>query len=174
MRKIITVVILLSIINTYSFAAQNELVKNSKYNINSASEYVFESYPNQDLIPIRLIGAIKNAGLYHIPSNMKLITLLALAGGTTTEADLENILIGNDQPSILNVTNNEKKSLNINLEQSLKDGSKSDYTLVSNDIILIKNKTPLISNDTFRMVTIFSVILTSLLTALVIKDKYSK
>ena len=174
MRKIITVVILLSIINTYSFAAQNELVKNSKYNINSASEYVFESYPNQDLIPIRLIGAIKNAGLYHIPANMKLITLLALAGGTSNEADLENILIGNDQPSILNVTNSEKKSLNINLEQCLKDGSKSDYTLVSNDIILIKNKTPLISNDTFRMVTIFSVILTSLLTALVIKDKYSK
>ena len=91
MRKIITVVMLLSIINTYSFAAQNDLVKNSKYNINSASEYVFESYPNQDLIPIRLIGAIKNAGLYHIPANMKLITLLALAGGTSNDADLKKI-----------------------------------------------------------------------------------
>src|SRR5438445_11035784 len=102
MRRFMVFLILYCFIISQSMAAQNEVQKNSKYNVSSSSEYIFESYPNQELIPIRLLGAIKNAGLYHIPANMKLTTLLALAGGTTPEADLEKIIIGNDQQSIHN------------------------------------------------------------------------
>jgi hypothetical protein len=152
-------------------AAQNDLSKSSKYNVNSSSEFIFESYPNQELIPIRLLGAIKNAGLYHIPTNMKLITLLVLAGGTTTDADLENILIGNDQRPIHATNETDKKSMSVNLEEVLKKGAQNDYTLVSNDIVLIKNKSPLISNDSFRVVSVISVLLTAVLTAIVIRDK---
>jgi hypothetical protein len=155
-------------------AAQNEVQKNSKYNVSSSSEYIFESYPNQELIPIRLLGAIKNAGLYHIPANMKLTTLLALAGGTTPEADLEKIIIGNDQQSIHNSKGEEKESLKINLEDTLEGGARKDYTLVANDIVLIKDKSPIVSNDAFRTISIVSVILTSILTAIVIKDRYKK
>lgn len=174
MRRIITGLILYSILVSQCFGNQTEINRNTKYNVSSASEFIFESYPNQELIPIRLLGAIKNAGLYHIPADMKLITLLSLAGGTTSEADLENILIGNDQQTMTAKNGIEKKSLTVNLEETLKNGAKADYTLVPNDIILIKNKAPLISNDSFRVVTIMSVLLTSLLTAIIIKDKYSK
>lgn len=170
MRKLLTALIIYSVFTTQSFSA----TQNNKYNVSSASEFIFESYPNQELIPIRLLGAIKNAGLYHIPPEMKLTTLLALAGGTTSEADLENILIGNDQQNLVLKNGDEKKSLTINLEETLKNGAKSDYTLMPNDIILIKNKTPLISNDSFRVVTVLSILLTSLLTVVIIKDKYSK
>lgn len=166
--------IIIYLFSIYSFAAQTDLNRNAKYNVNSASEFIFESYPNQELIPIRLLGAIKNAGLYHIPPDMKLITLLSLAGGTTNEADLENILIGNDQQAMLAKLGNGKKSLTVNLEDTLKNGATSDYTLVPNDIVLIKNKTPLISNDSFRVVTVMSVLLTSLLTVVIINDKYKK
>jgi hypothetical protein len=152
----------------YSFAGQIDLGRNAKYNVNSASEFIFESYPNQVLIPIRLLGAIKNAGLYHIPPDMKLMTLLSLAGGTTSEADIENIIIGNDQQV------KDKKSLSVNLEENLKNGATSDYILVPNDIILIKNKTPLVSNDSFRIISIVSILLTSVLTAIIINDKYLK
>lgn len=169
-----TSAIIIYLFSIYAFAAQTDLNRNAKYNVNSASEFIFESYPNQELIPIRLLGAIKNAGLYHIPSDMKLITLLSLAGGTTSEADLENILIGNDQHGLVSRSGGEKKSLTVNLEETLRNGAMSDYTLVPNDIVLIKNKTPLISNDSFRLVTVLSVLLTSLLTVVIIKDKYSK
>jgi len=169
-----TLVILYCFIISQSFAAQKELDKNNKYNVSSSSEFIFESYPNQELIPIRLLGAIKNAGLYHIPANMKLTTLLALAGGTTTEADLEKIVIGNDQQMIHGSNGEETKSLNIDLEETLKNGAKNDYTLVPNDIVLIKNKSPVVSNDAFRTISIISVILTSILTAIVIKDRYKK
>lgn len=164
MRRLVATVILYTLLVSQSMAAQNELSKNSKYHVNSSSEFIFESYPNQELIPIRLLGAIKNAGLYHIPTNMKLTTLLALAGGTTTDADLENIVIGNDQQS-------GRKSITVDLEEVLKSNAKTDYTLISNDIVLIKNKSPLISNDSFRIISIISVLLTTVLTAVVIKDR---
>ncbi|MGZ3809553.1 MAG: SLBB domain-containing protein [Bacteriovorax sp.] len=167
-------VILYCLLVSQSNAGQNELQKNGKYNVSSSSEFIFESYSNQELIPIRLLGSIKNAGLYHIPSNMKLTTLLALAGGTTNEADLENIVIGNDQQLLRSPKGQETKSLTVDLEETLKNGAKNDYTLVPNDIVLIKNKSPMISNDTFRSVSIVSVVLTSILTAIVIKDRSRK
>ncbi len=171
MRRLIICLFTYSILINQTFAATSEAGKASKYNLSSPSEFVFESYPNQELIPIRLLGAVKNAGLYHVPANMKLTTLLSLAGGTNTEADLENIVIGNDQKNVVAPNGEEKKSLNVNLEEVLKAGAKNDYTLSSNDIVLIKNKSPLISNDSFRIISIVSVVLTALLTAVVIKDK---
>lgn len=171
MRRFVASVILYTLLISQSLAGQNELTKNPKYGLNSSSEFIFESYPNQELIPIRLLGAIKNAGLYHIPTNMKLTTLLALAGGTTTDADLENIVIGNDQQNFRLNDGTQKKSLTIDLEEVLKNGAQNDYTLVSNDIVLIKNKSPLISNDSFRTISLISVFLTTILTAVLIHDR---
>lgn len=163
MRRSSITVLLYFFIISQSKASQIDIQKTSNYNVNSSSEYIFESYPNQELIPIRLIGAIKNAGLYHIPSDMKLTTLIALAGGTTSDADIENIIIGNDQKT--------KKSSTINLEQTLKSDAETDYTLKGNDIVLIKNKSPMISNDTVRTVSMVSIVLTTILTAMLIKER---
>lgn len=173
MRRLIICLFTYSILINQTFGA-TDTSKTTKYNLSSPSEFVFESYPNQDLIPIRLLGAVKNAGLYHVPANMKLTTLLSLAGGTNNEADLENIVIGNDQQNVTSPSGQEKASLNLNLEEVLKTGAKNDYTLASNDIVLIKNKSPLISNDSFRIISIVSVVLTALLTAVIIKDKLDK
>lgn len=171
MRQFLIGFIAACLITNTSFALQAETNKNSKYNLSSPSEFVFESYPNQKLIPIRLLGAVKNAGLYHVPADMKLTTLLTLAGGTTGEADLENIVIGNDQKPLKNSKGEEVNSLNLDLEQVLQNGARDDYTLMSNDIVLIKNKEPMISNDSFRIISIVSVLLTTILTAVLIEDK---
>ena len=171
MRSILISLITFTLLTNTTFAVQAETNKNSKYNLSSPSEFIFESYPNQQLIPIRLLGAVKNAGLYHVPATMKLTTLLSLAGGTTNEADLENIVIGNDSRDLKNPNGESVKSLNLNLEEVLQNGAKDDYTLMSNDIVLIKNKEPLVSNDSFRMISIVSVILTAVLTAVLIHDK---
>lgn len=171
MRRLIICLFTYSILINQTFAATAEKTKAAKYNLSSPSEFVFESYPNQELIPIRLLGAVKNAGLYHVPVNMKLTTLLSLAGGTNNEADLENIVIGNDQQNVISPEGESKASLNLNLEEVLRSGAKKDYTLASNDIVLIKNKSPMISNDSFRIISIVSVLLTTLLTAVIIKDK---
>lgn len=174
MRRFTALVILYCVLISQSFANQNQNGKNSKYNVNSSSEYIFESYPNQELIPIRLLGSVKNAGLYHIPANMKLTTLLSLAGGTSGDADLGKIIIGNDMHKVKNDRGEETRSLEIDLEETLKKGAHTDYTLVANDIVLIQNKSPIVSNDAFRTISVVSVILTSILTAIVIKDRYKE
>jgi hypothetical protein len=169
MRQLIIALIAWTLLTNTSFAVQAESNKNLKYNLSSPSEFVFESYPNQPLIPIRLLGAVKNAGLYHVPAEMKLTTLLSLAGGTTSDADLENIVIGNDQKKEGQA--NSMKSLSLNLEEVLEGKSNTDYTLASNDIVLIKNREPMISNDSFRIVTVVSLFLTIILTGVLIHDK---
>jgi hypothetical protein len=172
MRRLIICLFTYSILVNQAFSAGvTEAGKATKYNLSSPSEFVFESYPNQDPIPIRLLGAVKNAGLYHVPVNMKLTTLLSLAGGTNNEADLENIVIGNDQQDVTAPNGEKKQSLNINLEDVLRSGAKNDYTLATNDIVLIKNKSPMVSNDSFRIISIVSVLLTTILTAVIIRDR---
>lgn len=150
--------------------ANSTTQKSNKYSLSAPSEFIFESYPNEPLIPIRLLGAVKNAGLYHVPSNIKLTTLLSLAGGTNPDADLEKIVIGNDL-NHSSVENGKAKSVTLDLEEVIKYGGANDYVLNSNDIVLVKNKSPFISNDSFRVISIVSVILTSLLTAVLIQDK---
>jgi hypothetical protein len=172
MRRFIICLFSYTILTNQAFSASvAENGKVSKYNLSSPSEFVFESYPNQDLIPIRLLGAVKNAGLYHVPAKMKLTTLLSLAGGTNNEADLESIVIGNDQQDVTSPSGDTTKSLTLNLEDVLKSGAKNDYTLAANDIVLIKNKSPLVSNDSFRIISIVSVLLTTILTAVIIRDR---
>ncbi len=168
MRNTTKTLILYITLISQSLAVTNLSENIPRANLNPTSEFVFETYPNQELISIRLLGAIKNSGLYHIPQNMKLTTLLALAGGTTTEADLENIVIGKDYDG------KNKPAKKIDLEESLMNGLKNDYTLSPNDIVLVKNKTSVISNDSFRSISIISVILSSILTAVIIKDRYKK
>lgn len=144
--------------------AQVQSPLRSKTSLGSPSEFVFESYPNEPLIPVRLLGAVKNSGLYHIPKNMKLTTLLSLAGGTNTEADLEKIVIGNDLAGA-------PTNVVLNLEEMIETGKNNDYSLSPHDIVLVKNKTPLISNDSFRIISIVSIVLTSILTGVLIKDR---
>jgi len=168
MKNATKILILYSALISQSFALTNLSENIPKTNLNSTSEFIFETYPNQELISIRLLGAIKNSGLYHVPNNMKLTTLLALAGGTTNEADLENIVIGKDYDG------NKSNSTKIDLEDGLKNGLKNDYTLSPNDIVLVKNKTSIISNDSYRSISVVSVILSSILTAVIIKDRYKK
>lgn len=159
------------LIFTTSFALEVDL-KNSRMNsIEKTSEFVFQSYPNQQLIPVRLIGEVKKAGLYYIPSEMKLITLISLAGGTTSDANLEKIAISNDTGPVLNEQGNPTPGLNVNIEETVKNGAKNDYTLKANDIVLVEAKKPFISSDSFRIITVLSLLLTTALTAITIKDK---
>lgn len=161
-RKILFFILIYSIGISHSYAqvqpAQNRV------SLGSPSEFVFESYPNEPLIPVRLLGAVKNAGLYHIPKNMKLTTLLSLAGGTDSEADLGKIVVGNDLAGAPN-------NVVLNLEDMIETGRNNDYSLNAHDIVLVKNKTPLISNDSFRIISIVSIVLTSILTGVLIKDR---
>lgn len=141
------------------------------------SEFLFQNYKKQELISIRLLGAVNKPGLYHVPKNVNLVTLLTLAGGPTSNADVEKIKIGNDSKSFTgkkSVATFKQRNLTLDLNRAIRAGSDPKYNLQSNDIVFLNNKTPLISNQTFRLVSVISVLLSGILTALVIDDRLDK
>jgi hypothetical protein len=168
LKKIISLTITICFLHTQTLALEYLPKKGPNYNLGTPSEFVFQSYPNQELIPIRLLGAVKKAGLYHVPKDMKLTTLLSLAGGTTSDADINKIMIANDKPTEVTSTSSNKY---YDLENQLKETGSNPYKLKSNDIILVKNKKPFISSDAWRVISIISVSLTAVLTAIAIDDK---
>ncbi len=138
------------------------------------SEFLFQNYKNQELISIRLLGAVKKPGLYHVPKNVNLVTLLTLAGGPTQNADIEKIKVGNDSKAFTgknSVATFKQKNLTLNLNRAITAGSDPKYNLQTNDIVLVNQKKAWISSDTFRLVSILSVVLSGVLTALVIDDR---
>lgn len=135
-----------------------------KINPGRPAEYIYQSYGEQELISIRVLGSIENAGLYHIPKGMKLTTLLSLAGGTSKNADLERVFISNE-------TETDAKTTKFNMSEALEEGHTQMYSLQANDVVFIKEKEPLISNDTWKAISIISVILTSALTVIAIDDR---
>lgn len=143
-----------------------------QYKLTQPSEYIFQSYKDEELISIRLLGEVRNAGLYHVPKNLKLLTLLTLAGGTTNNADLSEVVIGNDLNGVKDLSTGEKKeSLVLDIEKTLANNPKKDYSLQTNDIVLVKSKENLISNDTWRLLSVVSLLLTSVLTVMAIEDR---
>lgn len=126
------------------------------------SEFVFQSYKNQELISLRLLGAVNKAGLYHVPKDIKLLTLLSLAGGTAKDAEVEEIMIGSES---------QKELTKVNLYEAINKQVNQEYKFKPNDTIYVKHKKPFISNDSWKIISVISVLLTTALTAIAIDDK---
>ena len=167
LRKLSALLCLYTLTAFSTVAAQSELEAfNQGFQVNPArpAEFIYQSYGDQELISIRVLGSISKAGLYHIPKDMQLTTLLSLAGGTTENADLESVFISNEKRS-------ESRAQRFNLEDALENGHVDLYQLQSNDVVYIKEKRPLISNDAWKAISVISVLLTSALTVLAIEDR---
>ncbi len=139
-----------------------------QYSMGTPSEFVFQSFPGQKLINVKLLGAVKKAGLYHIPPGMDITTLFSLAGGTTADANLEEVIISNNNPDDKTPNNTGQV---LNFEEKLREGDTVPYKLAADDVILVKHNKPIISSSTWRIFSIVSVSLTSLLTVLAIDDR---
>lgn len=161
MKKFLTTLLCYLFLSHSLLAATDQL---DRYRIGTPSEFVFQSYKGQELMTIKLLGAVRKSGLYHVPKQMDLATLLSLAGGTTSDANLTNVLIG--QKSL-----ETKKSLEINVEEKLEEGKINLYDLRPDDVVLVKRKKPVIGTDTWRLISLISLALTSILTIVAIDDR---
>ena len=166
--------VLLMVLSNQALAFELSDRASQQLKLSRPSEFLFQNYKNQELISIRLLGAVAKPGLYHVPKNLSIVTLLTLAGGPTKTADLEKIKIGNDSKAYTgkkSIATFKQKNLTLNLNKAIIAGSDPKYNLEPNDIVLVNNKDPWISGDTFRLVSVISVVLSGLLTALVIDDR---
>jgi polysaccharide export outer membrane protein len=79
------------------------------------------------LIRINVLGEVRNPGFYYITEIEKFTAMLALAGGTTSSADLESIYL---------IRNNEEIDLDVNT--IIQEGSSvSDFGLLSGDQVYV-------------------------------------
>lgn len=137
------------------------------------SEYIFRSSQKESLISVQLLGAVYKPGIYYIPSNTDLLKLITLAGGTTNGGDLSEVLVRKTEPQAWR--NIKSKALNeyqgafeVDAEKVIKYGGYKALQLQQDDFVYIPPRTPWISSDTSRNITVVSVILGIILTAVLI------
>lgn len=142
------------------------LSKTSMYT--RADEYYSEVYQGEILVPINLLGAIGKPGVYHIPKQTDIIRLLALAGGTRADANLEDV-------SIKRRSGETERTININLKQLVEErGSGKPINLEANDVILVAPKEPMISSNTLQTVGFISSVLSLIVSSIVIVNQLKK
>lgn len=168
--------ILMAVLMTSSAVAQADvgLLGDIKPPQQSA-EYIFRSSPKESLISVQLLGAVARPGIYYIPMNTDLLKLLTLAGGSSSNADMSEILVRKLEPKTW--TEIENKAVNeyqgafeVDAEKIIKYGGSRQLRLAQDDFVYVPPKTSWISGETSRTVTFVSVLLTIGLTAILIKN----
>lgn len=122
------------------------------------SEYFYNITGKEVLHPIRLLGSVKQPGLYHVPKDTNLTTLLAIAGGPTREADTEE----------LHVRKENGDYLKINLDKNIRKGK--DTPLQSGDIIYMSEKKGWFDQATTSNITVAASFITALATLILVID----
>ncbi len=169
--KILMAVILMS---TSTSMAQADLLGDIKSPQQSA-EYIFRSSPKESLISVQLLGAVTRPGVYYVPLNTDLLKLLTLAGGSSSNADMSEILVRKLEPKswaeIQNKAVNEYQgAYEVDAEKIIKYGGSRQLRLAQDDFVYVPPKTSWISGETSKTVTFVSVLLTIGLTAILIKN----
>jgi hypothetical protein len=133
----------------------------------SPSEFVYRNDPEEILIPVYLLGAVAKPGLYHVPVKTDLVNLLAISGGPTSDAKLDDI-------QIRRIDSNKSFHVSeVDFEKSLKETPIPGIVMESNDVVLVKQKQPIVSNNTVIALGMLSALATIVLSVVLITRKNS-
>lgn len=115
------------------------------------SEYFYMRSGKEILKPVKLLGVVNKPGLYHIPSDTTLTSLMALSGGPLAEADMSQILISRRDGSVQTT----------DLHLAVKTGA--DPKLQDGDIVFVPKEKELMKASTSTMVIVVASLLTVLI-----------
>lgn len=138
-----------------------------------SSEYIFRSSPKESLIAVQLLGAVHKPGIYYIPANTDLLKLLTLAGGTTNGGDMSEILVRKMEPKSWEeikskAINEYQGAFEVDGEKIIKYGGAKSLKLAQDDFVYVPPKSQWISADASRGITMVSIVLGIVLTAVLI------
>lgn len=100
----------------------------------SGSIYYSTSVKNKVLVPVHIWGEIKQSGLHFVPSDTTLIKGLSLAGGPTTYAKLDHVVL------IRNSSDGTFKEIDFDLSEG-GDAKSHQFKMESGDTIFVKKET---------------------------------
>lgn len=131
----------------------------------TTSEFIYRSGTDDSLISVYLLGAVAKPGLYHVPVNTDLISLLTLAGGATQNAETDEILIKGQNPGA------SRREIHFDLEKSMRDGGTGKVMLASNDLVYVTPAKPALTTQALTYIGLVSSILAIVATGLIINDR---
>lgn len=132
----------------------------------TTQEYFAEGYQGEVLLSVKVIGAVRLPGIYHVPKKTDLVTLVAMAGGTLPTADLEKVFIkrrAKDKESVVSV------DLNLSLS---KEGTAIPI-IEADDIVTVQAKEPVISQESLSILGFVASILSILISGLIINKQFN-
>lgn len=144
-----------------------------------SSEFIFRSSPKESLITIQLLGAVNKPGIYYVPANTDLLKLLTLAGGTTNGGDLSEVLVRKMEPNSwreinLKAVSDYQGAYEVDAEKLIRLGGAKKLHLQHDDFVYVPPRTPWISAEASRNITIVSIVLGIVLTAVLIDKNTEK
>jgi len=146
-----------------ALAATASMFQKERLNTQMLSEFIYGDEVEQRLMPVYLLGEVAKPGLYHVPINTDLTTLLAISGGPSTESELNELVIKNELT---------KKSEKINFSDLESSAELHAPKLKSNDVVFIPRKPQAISNNTLTIITVVATVLTAALTGVVLSKSF--
>lgn len=122
------------------------------------SEYFYNKSGRDVLSPVKLLGSVSKPGLYHLPENTNLSTLLSIAGGTAGDANLKGIVIRRADGSRI-----ERDLLKV-----VQNGD--EVKLATGDIIFVPQKEGWFDGPTSNSIMVVTAVLTVVLTGIMVQN----
>jgi len=107
---------------------------------------------------VNLWGGVGKPGIHHVPAKTNLINLLSYAGGPLNDAMLNKVTIKRN-------TGPSNKKIIVNVQDIIEGASIPSIPLEPNDIVVVPQKKPTISNNTIAIVSVVAMVVSTAATA---------
>jgi hypothetical protein len=129
-----------------------------RFSQSPGAEFVSGAEPGTVLMRVNLWGGIHKPGIHHIPVKTDLMSLLSYAGGPKAAALLDEVTIKRE-------VGGSRKLIKVDVQELVQGVSHHHIELAPNDIVVVPEDEPWISNNTLTVVTFVSVIMSTILAA---------
>jgi hypothetical protein len=163
-----TKLLILSILfNLPSVKASQEVFSLKKEVPNNTQEYYAGAMPGAVMMKVSVLGAIHKPGVYNVPVNSELNSVLSYAGGPTVDAKLDEIMVRSNE--------GDKSKVNqVDLENFFRDEDTTPFRLRPNDYIYVEQKEKIISSEILQTTTLVSSLLSIVVALIIIDQRVSK
>ncbi len=153
--------------NLPSVKASQEVFSLKKEVPNNTQEYYAGAMPGAVMMKVSVLGAIHKPGVYNVPVNSELNSVLSYAGGPTVDAKLDEIMVRSNE--------GDKSKVNqVDLENFFRDEDTTPFRLRPNDYIYVEQKEKIISSEILQTTTLVSSLLSIVVALIIIDQRVSK
>ena len=124
-------------------------------------EFYYRSDKNDVLVFVYVMGSVNRPGLYHVPLKTDLLAVLTIAGGTSVDADNDEINVRDSRM---------EKTHNFSMDDLLESSkSRTNFPMQGNEVIFVDKTKPIVSNNTMLVMGFITGVASLVLTAFILK-----